>query len=166
MEERPVTAYNFESVAPKLKAATDPRERTRCDEGPGPGEKDPRAANPIINRVLHCQNITLAEFGRQLTFQAAGYIYSPVLDDSGLKGRYDFTLSFSSADRVQSSGPAAAAGSSSGGSQSASLAPDDPNGAISLFDAVHRELGVKLEKVHRPVPVLVIDHINEQPTAN
>jgi uncharacterized protein (TIGR03435 family) len=38
-----------------------------------------------------------------------------------------------------------------------------PNGAISLFDAVRNQLGVKLEKERRPVPVLVIDHIEEQP---
>jgi len=165
MENRPVTAYNFEAAGPKLKPASDPNERTKCDEGPGPGEKDPRATTPIINRVLHCQNMTLAEFGRQLPFLAAGYIYSPVVDDSGLQGRYDFTLSFSSIGRVQSG---AGAGDGGGGSTpaGASLAAADPNGAISLFDAVHRELGLKLDKVQRPVPVLVIDHINEQPTAN
>jgi uncharacterized protein (TIGR03435 family) len=46
------------------------------------------------------------------------------------------------------------------------LAPADPNGAISLYDAVRREPALKLEKVRRPNPLLVIDHINQQPTAN
>lgn len=165
-EDRPVTAYNFEAAGPKLKPA-DPSERTKCSEGPGPGEKDPRTTTPILNRVLHCQNITLAEFGRQLPFLAAGYIYSPVLDTSGLKDRYDFTLSFSSVDRVQSGSAQPRAGSSASTPPSgASLAPEDPNGAVSLFDAVHRELGLRLDKVRRPVPVLVIDHINREPSAN
>jgi uncharacterized protein (TIGR03435 family) len=31
---------------------------------------------------------------------------------------------------------------------------------------VKNELGVKLEKQKRPVPVFVIDHIVEQPTPN
>ncbi|MFZ0633323.1 MAG: TIGR03435 family protein [Acidobacteriaceae bacterium] len=166
MEERPVTAYNLEAADPKLKPA-DSAERTQCGEGPGPGEKDPRSTRPILNRVIHCRNISLAEFGRQLPSLAYGYIYSPVLDDTGLKGRYDFTLSFSSDNRLQpGSGEPGAAGSASGPSQGASLAFADPNGAVSFFDAIHHQLGLRLEKVRRPVPVLVIDHINRQPSAN
>ena len=42
----------------------------------------------------------------------------------------------------------------------------DPSGVVSLFDAFKNELGLKLEKEKRPMPVLVIDHIEEQPTAN
>ena len=42
----------------------------------------------------------------------------------------------------------------------------DPNGAVSFYDAVSRELGLKLIKEKRPEPVLVIDHIDEQPTPN
>jgi uncharacterized protein (TIGR03435 family) len=29
-----------------------------------------------------------------------------------------------------------------------------------------REIGLKFEKVQRPEPVLVIDHVDEQPTPN
>ena len=42
----------------------------------------------------------------------------------------------------------------------------DPNGAVSFYDAVSKELGLKLVKEKRPEPVLVIDHIDEQPTPN
>jgi uncharacterized protein (TIGR03435 family) len=42
----------------------------------------------------------------------------------------------------------------------------DPNGAISFFDAVDKQLGLKLEKEKRSLPVLVIDHIDETPTEN
>ena len=159
MEERPITAWNFKADAPRLRPAN-PSERTKCEEGPGPGERDPRSTVPILNRVFHCQNITLTEFGRQLPFLAYGDIYSPVLDDTGLQGRYDFTLSFSSADRMQSTSGSAAGGNG------LSLTPGDPNGAVSLYDAVHHQMGLHLEKVRRPVPVLVIDHINRQPSAN
>ena len=37
---------------------------------------------------------------------------------------------------------------------------------MSVFDAVKRELGLRLEKQQRPLPVLVIDHIEERPTEN
>ncbi len=161
MEERPVTAYNFEATGqqlkPELKPA-DPAERTKCGHGPGPGEKDPSIATPILNRVVHCRNITLAEFGRELPHLAYGYLNSPVVDDTGLHDRYDFTLSFSSADLVKPG-----SGESSGG---APLPPGDPNGAISLYDAVRRELGLRLLKVRRSAPVLVIDHVNREPSAN
>jgi hypothetical protein len=40
------------------------------------------------------------------------------------------------------------------------------SGVLSLFDAVKRQLGLKLGKVRRPVPVLAIDHIDEHPTEN
>lgn len=42
----------------------------------------------------------------------------------------------------------------------------DPNGAVSFYEAVSKELGLKLVKEKRPEPVLVIDHIDDQPTPN
>jgi len=42
----------------------------------------------------------------------------------------------------------------------------DPNGAVSFYDAVSKELGLKLVKEKRPESVVVFDHIDEQPTAN
>jgi uncharacterized protein (TIGR03435 family) len=158
-ENRPVTAYNLVVVNPKM-AKADPKSRTRCDEGPGADGKDPRTANPVLDRLLTCQNITMAQFGVLLQSLAGGFIFSPVLDDTGLKGSYNFTLSFSSAGHFAPGGAGGAP--SSDDSQQAA----DPSGAISLFDAVKNELGLKLEKQKRPVPVLVIDQIVEQPTPN
>jgi len=155
MEDRPVTAYTLVAANPKLKPAADPMARTRCKEGPGPDGKDPRTANPVLNRLISCQNMTVAQIGDELQHVAAGYIYNTVADGSGLKGSYDFTLSFSSADKIL---PSAATGD---GTSAA-----DPNGAVSVFDAVYRQLGLKLEKTKRPYPVLVIDHMEETPTAN
>jgi len=157
MEDRPVSAYTLIAVSPKLRKA-DPLSRTRCTEGPGPDGKDPRLTSPVLNRLLTCQNMTMAQIGDELQRVAAGYIYNPVLDGTGIKGSWDFTLSFSSADKIQASAAAPSADGSS--------AVSDPNGALSLFDAVNRELGLKLERQKRPVPVLVIDHIEEKPTDN
>jgi uncharacterized protein (TIGR03435 family) len=157
MEERPVTAYTLTAVKPRLKPTLDPTERTRCKEGPGPDGKDPRIASPILNRLIACQNMTLAQIGDELQHVAYGYIYNTVVDGTGLKGSYDFTLSFSTSDKILPS-----AGEATGGAANGS----DPNGALSVFDAVNRQLGLKLEKTRRPYPVLVIDHIEEAPTEN
>ena len=100
MEDRPVTAYTLIAVNPKLKPTRDPTERTKCKEGPGPDGKDPRIANPILNRLITCQNMTIAQIGDELQRVANGYIYNTVVDGTGLKGSYDFTLSFSSADKI------------------------------------------------------------------
>jgi uncharacterized protein (TIGR03435 family) len=91
---------------------------------------------------------------------AFGYIYYPVVDGTGLKGSYDLTLAFSSVDRTLAPPPASAS------QQAAGTLAADPSGAVSLFDAFKNELGLKLEKEKRPMPVLVIDQIEEQPTAN
>jgi uncharacterized protein (TIGR03435 family) len=154
MEDRPVTAYTLVAANPKLKPTADPTERTKCKEGPGPDGKDPRIASPILNRLLTCQNMTMAQIGDELQRVANGYIYNTVVDGTGLKGSYDFTLSFSSAGNIL---PA-----TTGDTPNSS----DPNGALSLFDAVNRQLGLKLEKAKRPYPVLVIDHMDETPTEN
>ena len=153
MEDRPVTAYTLVAVKPKLKPTLDPNERTKCNEGPGPDGKDPRIANPVLNRLLTCQNMTMAQIGDELQHVANAYISNPLLHAPGLKGAFDFTLSFSSADKILPAPANAADGT-------------DPNGAVSVFDAVSRQLGLKLEKARRPYPVLVIDAISETPTAN
>jgi uncharacterized protein (TIGR03435 family) len=160
MEDRPIDAYTLTAANPKMKKA-DPTNRTGCKNGPGPDGKDPRIANPILNRLISCQNITMAEFAEQLRSLAGGYLYTPVLDSTGLEGAWDFTLSFSAAGLVNGGGRGAPAQPSS----DANAAPD-PNGALSLYDAVYKQLGLKLEKTKRPVPVLVIDHVEEKPTDN
>jgi uncharacterized protein (TIGR03435 family) len=154
METRPIDAYTLIAVSPKLKPA-DPNVRTLCTEGPGPDGKDPRVANPMVNRLVTCRNMSMAELCDELQTVAGGYIFNPVLDATGLTGSYDFTISFSGVSRLQQ---VAASGSDS--------TPSTPNGAISLFDAINRQLGLKLEKQKRPLPVLVVDHIEEKPTEN
>lgn len=161
MEDRPIDAYKMVADHPKLKEA-DPKSRTHCKEGPGPDGKDPRVANPILTQLLTCQNITMKQLGEELAHYAAGYIYTPALDATGLKGSYDLTLSWSAANLTILKPPPSASEQQNSGQQGAS----DPNGAVTLYDAMDKQLGVKMVKEKRPVPVLVIDHIEETPTAN
>jgi uncharacterized protein (TIGR03435 family) len=155
-ENRTITGYRLVAVNPRLTKG-DPKGRTRCDEGPGPDGKDPRRTDPSRNRLVTCQNMTMAELGVQLQSFAGGYIYRTVADDTGLKGPYNFTLSFSGVDHFLP-------GAQPSGNSSSQ--PSEPNGAITVFDALREQLGLKLEKEKRPGRVLVIDQISEQPTAN
>ncbi|HLX42925.1 MAG TPA: TIGR03435 family protein, partial [Bryobacteraceae bacterium] len=177
MEERPVNAYTLVAVKPKLKKA-DPTSRTRFTEGPGADGKDPREKNPMLSRLVTCQNMTMAQFAEKLQSIAPGYIHTPVLDSTGLEGSWDFTLSFSAAglDRIAANagrgggGPGNEGGGRGGESagQISNNAPQasDPSGSVSLFEAIEKQLGLKLEKQKRNAQVLVIDHIEQKPTDN
>jgi len=162
MEDRPGTAYTLMAVKPKLQKA-DPSNRTKCKEGPAWGAKDARDTNPILSRLVTCQNMTMAQFAEQLQRLARDYIHAPVLDGTGIDGTWDFSLSFSAVNLLQNGGvrPGDAGPATTG-----PPAPSDPNGAVSLFDAINKQLGLKLEAQKRPVPVLVIDHIEEKPKDN
>jgi uncharacterized protein (TIGR03435 family) len=162
MEERPVTAYTLVADKPKLQRA-DAANRTNWFNGPAPGAKDPRDSNPMLNRFVTCENMTMAQFAEDLTRIAGGYIKVPVVDATGLEGAWDFTLSFSGINVLQGGGRGGdAATAGAGGAPGAS----DPTGGLSLFDAVQRQLGLKLELRKRPMPVLVIDHIEEKPSGD
>jgi uncharacterized protein (TIGR03435 family) len=156
MEPRPIDAYTLVVAdKPKLQAA-DPANRTTFFNGPAPGAKDLRDANPALNRLITVQNMTMAQFAEDLTTMAGGYIKEPVVDATGLDGAWDFVLNFSGINVVN----AGRGGDASAGA----LAASAPTGALSLFDALQKELGLKLEQRKRPMQVLVIDHIEEQPT--
>jgi uncharacterized protein (TIGR03435 family) len=157
MEERPLDGYALLAAKPKLSKAN-PLNRTGCKEGPGPDGKDPRNSRPILSRLVTCQNITMAGFADQLPMVGRGYPILSVLDSTGLTDAYDFTLSFSAAVTIQRLNERAGGGEAGGAS--------DSGGAVTLQDAIGNQLGLKLELKKRPMPVLVIDHIDETPTEN
>jgi len=163
MEDRPVTAYTLVADKPRLTKA-DPANRTSCKEGRGSDVqgKDPRDATPILERLVTCHNITMAQFADQLPSLASGYIHNPVLNATGIEGAWDFTLSFTPVGLYRNPGAR-----TSDGGQQISLTPvaSDPSGALTVFDAV-KKLGLRLDMRKRPMPVLVIDHLEENPTDN
>ena len=166
-ETQPVSAYTLMAVKPKMKKA-DSASRTRYKEGPAPDAKDPRKANPVLSRLVNCQNMTMDQFAEKLQGIAPGYIHSPVLNATGLEGGYDFTLSFSPAGM----GNALAAGRGGRGGGDAGPAAggvsdaSDPTGAVTLFEALEKQTGLKLELQKRPIKVLVIDHVEQKPVDN
>jgi uncharacterized protein (TIGR03435 family) len=100
----------------------------------------------------------MQQFGQLLPQIASNYTRVNALDKTGLQGSFDFTLNWSPIGQVQ--GPQAEVGAPNTG------AAPDPTGALSLQDAVRRQLGIRLEDTKLPVPVLVIDSISEKPLDN
>jgi uncharacterized protein (TIGR03435 family) len=160
MEERPITAYTLSAAKPKV-AKADPTGRTACKEA-ATVSRDPRNANPALARLVTCQNITMAEFAEQIPIFAPGYVRAPVKDATGLEGAYDITLSFSTIQVAQARSGGEGGQTASSPNSAAASAPD-PNGAVSVFEAVTKQLGLKLDSQKRAVPILVIDHIEEKP---
>jgi uncharacterized protein (TIGR03435 family) len=100
--------------------------------------------------------VTMAEFaGRML----ASEVDRPVVDQTGLTGRYDLHLEFVS-DR-RNGGPPRLNGAAS---TEPSASPADP-GAPSILDALREQLGLKLSPARGPIEVIVVDHA-ERPSAN
>jgi uncharacterized protein (TIGR03435 family) len=158
-EDRLIDAYTLTAARPKLKKA-DPTNRANCKEARTLGNNDPRDLNPKLSRLIACRNVTMAQFAAQLQGLVPDQFTDDVADATGINGAWDFTLSFSEAWQLQNSG------GNSGQPASDAAAASDPNGGVSLADAIGRQLGLKLEKRKRLLPVLVIDHMEEKPTEN
>ena len=97
-----------------------------------------------------------------------------VADKTGLTGTYEFTLEFAGKAFVPASLTAAlqsamAAARLARGETSPAPVVGDPDGAggPSLFTALEKQLGLKLQKVKNvPVDIVVVDHIDKSPTEN
>lgn len=154
-EDRPVPGFALVAAKAKLHKA-DPSHRSGCREGPGADGKDPRLANPMASRLITCHNMTLAEFTAELNLSETG-TGGPVVDATGIDGRYDMTINFSPPSAFANPGRPNAGGDA---------VASEPNGAIPISEALSKQLGLKLESREVPAPVLVIDHVNEMPTDN
>ena len=160
-EDRPMDTATLVAVKPRLTKA-DPANRTGCvrelrnpEGGRGGGLGTPTH--------LVCHNMTTAQFAEQLPLYDFD-LYYPVEDSTGIEGAWDFTIDFDPmasrgmmAIRMQIfPGPAA-----SKDGQAA-----EPMGGVNLQDAIRKQLGLELKISKRPQPVLVIDHMLEQPIEN
>lgn len=155
-EDRPLTAYTLTAPKPKLKKA-DPATRTKVINSNSPLILN---ANSAPSTTIKFQNMSMAQLAEKLPAIAGTYIHSPVIDATGLDGGYDFTLTFSPI------APAMLANLGRPPDAGAAGAAADPIGGVSIFEAVDKQLGLKLVEQKRPVSVLVIDHIEQNPTEN
>ncbi|WP_263380258.1 TIGR03435 family protein [Granulicella paludicola] len=129
-EAREMPAYALQVLkgGPKLIAAADigaqPIERTSGNDS---------------ERTESYTSSTVADF---LVIKQL-FMDRPLVDQTGLTGRYDFKLTYTFGD-----------------------APSlDANAAPPMFTAIKEQLGLKFEPVKAAVEVMVIDHL-EQPTEN
>jgi len=148
MEDRPVSAYTMTAGKQTKLQKADPQNRTGCKQGAG--------ASPMLNRLITCQNTSMTQFAAALQDMASGYVKAPIRDATGIEGNFDFSVNFSGVGLL----PGRAF------DPNATSETSDPNGSLSLPEALQKQLGLKLEMGKRPLPVLVIDHVEDKPSAN
>jgi uncharacterized protein (TIGR03435 family) len=100
--------------------------------------------------------MTLAEFAYALSTWSSDenpilFDFPPVADATGIDGRYDMTIHFTPPRRAPNPNQEAAS---------------EPDGTITIYDALRQQLGLKLEARKIGAAVLVIDHVEESPTEN
>jgi uncharacterized protein (TIGR03435 family) len=155
---QPLSVYGLIAVKSKLKDA-EPNERSTCQRQMADGARN-----------FTCTNITMAQFAERLRPVAVGYLDHPVVDLTGLKGSYDFVLSWSPLRQTAGRAPAAASGGGEGAAAGSGIptvvSNVDPPVGITLFEAVDRQLGLKLVAQKHSMPVVVVDHMERKPSEN
>jgi uncharacterized protein (TIGR03435 family) len=86
-----------------------------------------------------CKNITMAELGKRLQSLAPAYVDREVVDQTGIAGKYDLKLDWVSKTTI------------------------DQQGGLTMFGALEKMLGLKLEERKVPMPVVVIDRVERLP---
>jgi len=110
----------------------------------GPDGKKAAGMMRFDGSSFTAQGVEISGLVNNLAFQ----VHRTVIDKTGLKGKYDFTLKFAPET-------AAPSGADNGTSD------DSP----SIFAALEEQLGLKLINSKGPVDTLVVEHL-EQPTEN
>jgi uncharacterized protein (TIGR03435 family) len=80
-----------------------------------------------------CKNVTMAELGDVLQGYAPGYINRNVVDQTGLAGQYDVKVVWAPRTLLD-------------------------QGGLTMFDALDKMLGLKLDSKKLPMQVVVVDH--------
>jgi uncharacterized protein (TIGR03435 family) len=133
-ETRPVPRYLL-TVGTKGSKLTpgNPSDTPGCDSRNLPG--------PMPNKKLTCRNVTAAGIAENLHAMVTDYVDHDAVDATKLEGAWDFELEWT--PRV-------------------ALAARGADG-ISLFDAVEKQLGLRLEKQNIPTPALAVERVNRKP---
>lgn len=122
---------------PRLKAA-DGSGNSGCQPRQQSARRTPGEAQ---NTTMICRNITMADFAAEIGGMAIGYINHSVVDQTNLTGTWNFNITWTARQLL---GLAGADG-------------------ITFFDAVNKQLGLKLEPKNVPTSVIVVESLNQRP---
>jgi len=136
-EQRPTSVYSLVVAkgGAKIQKSFAAGERN-CKRIQG-GSQDSDAKGLLnIEAGFVCRNLSMADFADFLPEMASAYLDRMVVDSTGLEGTYDFKFTWVGAALID-------------------------QGGLTLFDALQKQLGLKLEEKKLPVAVTVIDRIEK-----
>lgn len=116
-------------------------------------DTNPNGLPGLLFRGLGVLPVTNATMGDFAGVMQLAVLDRPVIDKTGLQGRYDFTLTWTP-DETQFASFGVRIPTST-----------DPNAPPVLFTAIQEQLGLKFDSVRAPVEVMVIDRV-ERPSEN
>jgi uncharacterized protein (TIGR03435 family) len=167
-----------------LKARLEGMAVGRAARGGGNGPELDKNGYPVVQKgckgcmmiingkaTMQADGETMEEFAKQLTNQVG----KPVSDATGLKGKYDFALSFDGSGAMRGMMPGMTAGIAIGSvgpppppssSGNTPVNGNDPDGGIPIAGAIQSQLGLKLEAKKGNVEMLIVDHAEKVPTEN
>ena len=108
-----------------------------------------------------CQNMTMEEFARSMPGLGGAGIDLPVVNQTGLEGKWNFEFDMGMS-RGRNEGRGGGADSAGKGNEALPVASDDSGPTI--FSALEG-IGLKLEQRKLPLQVIVVDRV-EKPTSN
>ena len=127
--EIPVFALTVPKGGPKMTAS----------KGDPNGMPDDSGGSDKGRQIRKYMNVSMADVAMMMQF----HLDRPVVDQTGIKGRYDFRMQWT-VDDVQAT---------------------DSDAPLGLFTAIQEQIGLKLEPVKAPADVLVVDAV-EKPGEN
>jgi uncharacterized protein (TIGR03435 family) len=137
-------------------------------------ETPPMAADRAGSFMMMTPNgecvISTGQTMDSLATQLSNRFDRPVVDQTGLKGKYDFKLRYDPSSMPGGRGGSIMLKDGPGrgpadGDPANRIAPEgDP--PPTIFNALQEQLGLKLEARKGPVELLVIDHVEKTPTEN
>jgi uncharacterized protein (TIGR03435 family) len=163
-EDQPVDTFVLQTNKrdPRMKKA-DPSARSVCKRP----QSSQASQNTALAVGLVCTNTTMAQLVERIGQFAPAYFEGrPVVDATGIEGGWDFQLAWTGRGQVEAAVRNAQQAQQAGGAAGAAGTPSDPNGSLTVFEAIDKQLGLKMEKQKRPMPVMMIDHIEQKPTEN
>jgi uncharacterized protein (TIGR03435 family) len=116
----------------------------------GPKMTKTADASSPTNVLMYPQGVIIAKSATManLAQWLRSIFGQPVMDKTGIEGRWDFTMKWTPDERQFADVP-----------ESARRPADDANPPPPLFTAIQEQLGLKLETQKTDVPVLVVDHV-------
>jgi uncharacterized protein (TIGR03435 family) len=112
-----------------------PKMKSSDGAGPGGCRLEAMSKNVTVDNTYVCHNVTMGEFATQLREAASSYLTELVIDETGLKGRWDFVVAWTSKGSLERMGT-----------------------GVSVSAAVDQQLGLRLQEERRALPVFVVEH--------